>query len=100
MTNEQMQIANEIVSFMDQRGGPARSWYVGISANARDRLVVDHHVPENSDSWICCQARTTEDARQIEWHLLTQIHTQGGPGGGDGTTNQIYAYRMSSHTSP
>src|SRR5271157_6316710 len=99
MTDQQMQIVNKIVSFMGQRGGSMRSWYVGISADARDRLVVGHHVPENSDSWICCQARTAADARWIEWHLQTNIGTQGGPGGGDGTTNQVYAYRMSNDTS-
>ena len=97
MTNEQ--IENEIVSFMGQRGGSMRLWYVGISANAPDRLFAGHRVPENSDSWIWRQARTTADARQIEWDLL-KLGTQGGPGGGDGTINQIYAYRMSSHTRP
>ncbi len=93
-------IINNIKSYIDNVGGSYSEWYVGISKDARYRLFVEHSVDENSDNWIYRTAFNSEIARQVEKYFLDIIGTDGGTGGGDDSTNMVYAYKKNSHTNP
>lgn len=97
MSHTAQQIINDINTYMKQQGGKNSDWYVGIATDARQRLFVDHSVSETSDSWIYRQATSSEVARSVEKAYLDAGCT-GGPGGGDGGTDFVYAYRKTKTT--
>lgn len=95
--NTKQQIIVDITSYINQRAGSLRDWYVGIASDARKRLFNDHAVNEKSDLWIFRTAESSNVARDVEDYFLRR-GAQGGPGGGDGDTDMVYAYRINSHT--
>lgn len=81
-------------------GAGVKNWnevYAGIAADARDRLFNGHGVGEKTDVWIYEDAGTSQAARAIE-QLLLQKGAKGGPGGGDGDTRFVYAYKITART--
>jgi hypothetical protein len=92
------EIIREIKDHIDKCGGPYSSWYVGISSDAKKRLRDEHNV--TNEAYIYRTAASAEDARQIERYLIETLCTDGGPGGGDATTNMVYAYKKSPSTNP
>ena len=88
----------EIRSHIKKRGGRLDQWYVGIAANARDRLFSDHRVQEKGGAWIHRLAATDQEARQIEDYFVNTLGTRGGTGGGDAATRSVYAYKITPHT--
>jgi hypothetical protein len=72
-------------------------WYVGIAADARERLFTDHNVSEKGDSWIYRQAISEQAARDAEAELL-DLGCKGGTGGGDENTDFVYAYKITQKT--
>lgn len=99
MSYTAQQIIAEINAYMKQCGGSNRDWYVGIAANARERLFNDHRVTEKGGSWIYRQATSTDVARSVEKAYL-DAGCDGGPGGGDEDTDFVYAYLKTASTSP
>ncbi len=97
---EKQQIIGEILNHMKSSGGAISNWYVGISEDARERLFSDHNVSEKDGAWIIRTADGSNEAREIEAYFLTIVGTDGGPGGGDNTTNKVYAYRKTYSTNP
>ncbi len=91
---------NAIESYIQKCGGEYSTWYVGIAADARNRLFNDHGVREEGDCWIYNQVTSSEVAREVERHFVYARNTDGGPGGGDETTDMVYAYRKSAHSNP
>lgn len=98
MAQTKAEIIADIEKYVLSRGGVFSSWYVGITANARDRLFKDHSVLEHSDFWIYQSAASSSVAREIEKYFVFTKGTQGGPGGGDESSIFVYAYKTSSHT--
>lgn len=94
------QIKEDIKSYIDDHGGQYNRWYVGISDNARKRLFDDHNVDEDSDLWIYRTASSATVARRVEDYFVNELGTDGGTGGGDENSNQVYAYKKNSHTDP
>jgi len=88
---------NEIKAHIGQCGGDYRNWYTGIAADPRRRLFNDHNVDERNGSWIHRDAGTHTAARQTE-DALHLLGCKGGPGGGDGATRFVYAYRITPTT--
>jgi hypothetical protein len=89
---------NEIKAYIDSIGGLYSGWYVGISKDARYRLFVEHNVNENSDFWIFRTTFNSDIARQVEKYFISVLRAVGGTGGGDNSTNMVYAYKINSHT--
>lgn len=87
-----------IEAYVEEHGGLWSQWYVGIAADARDRLFSDHKVRERGDAWIYWPAATSRLAREIEAHLIAEHDVQGGTGGGGENTRYVYAYRIAAHT--
>lgn len=92
------EIVNDIVAHMQKGGGAYRDWYVGISKDARARL--SNHGVREGDWWIFCQATSSANARAVEKYFLESVGTDGGPGGGDDSADQVYAYKKARHTRP
>lgn len=97
MANSKDTITSEISSHVTRNGGSSSQWYFGIATDPKQRLFGDHAVKENGDTWIYIPCGTSEVARAIEKHFLAQ-GMQGGPGGGDGSSQYVYAYKITSHS--
>lgn len=93
------QIITDINGYMQLHGGSNPSWYVGIAADARDRLFKGHGVVEEGGVWIYRRALSTAVARQVEKAYL-DAGCDGGPGGGDELTVYVYAYRKTPSSRP
>lgn len=91
------QVYDELVAYMAKFTDPKRSWYAGIAATPRDRLFIDHSVPENGGYWAYRTCQTSDDARAVEEALL-KLGCKGGGGGGDHTTKSCYVYFITSDT--
>lgn len=92
------QIVNEIVSYIGKFPSTKYSdWYVGIASSPEDRLFIEHCVDKNG-YWIHAEAISHIEARTIEQHLIENLKTKGGPGGGDASTKFVYAYLITSTT--
>lgn len=81
-------------AFIDRNGGEYSGWYVGISADARERLE-DHNVKKG---YHFNTASTEEVAREVEKHFL-DLGCDGGPGGGK-NPKQVYVYKITADTDP
>lgn len=100
MAKPKQEIVQDIEQHMSNNGGRGSQWYVGIATNARDRLFQDHNVREKGDAWIFRQAQSSQAAREVEKALVERHGTDGGAGGGDSSTDKVYAYKKDSHTKP
>jgi hypothetical protein len=100
MVKPQWSIIHEIDAYIEGAGGEHEEWYVGVASDAEDRLFDDHNVKEKGDQWIFRQCMSSADARDIESHFVIEMGTDGGTGGGDESTDMVYAYRKAAHTEP
>jgi hypothetical protein len=91
-------IIKEMLSYMRANGGPDKSWYVGISQDARKRLFTDHNVSKDQGIWIDLTADTASIAREVEDFFINQVKTDGGAGSGDIAANKVYAYKKTPST--
>ena len=91
-------IVGDLEDYVAACGGKWEQWYVGIAADAQDRLFSDHNVSRKDDAWIYRTASTSTIARAVERYLLDTHGGKGGPGGGDDDTCMIYAYRITAYT--
>ena len=89
------QIIEAINEYMQAYDGGR--WYVGITANPRNRLFNDHGVDEHNGAWIFRQASSAAAAREVEMAYVEAGHA-GGPGGGDDTAVFVYAYLITNET--
>jgi hypothetical protein len=78
-----------------------KDWYVGIAADARERLFTGHGVAEKGGAggWIYRKADSHTIARAVE-KAYHAAGCDGGPGGGDENTDKVYAYLKTSATNP
>jgi hypothetical protein len=100
MAKSKQEIIADIKAHISKGGGAYRSWYVGVSKDARDRLFNDHSVKENGDWWIIRSASSDKVAREVEDYFINTLGTDGGTGGGDETANEVYGYKKATHTNP
>ncbi len=100
MTISKQQIINDINNHIRKEGGGYRDWYVGISRDARGRLFNNHNVSEDNGWWIYRTADSSSAAREIESYFVNTLGMDGGTGGGDYYSNQVYAYKKTSFTNP
>ena len=100
MVKSKQEIIDDIKSHIQKRGGENSDWYVGISKDARDRLFSDHSVKEKKDIWIYRKASSSQTAREIEDYFVNTVGTDGGTGGGDNSSDTVYAYKKARHTNP
>lgn len=92
-------ILNEIVAHINKQGGPASSWYAGITSDIDQRLFNAHRVPRQDHWFVYREGFTTEDVRAVEAALI-KFGCDGGRGGGDDSATLVYAYLKTSVTDP
>ena len=97
MAKDKASIIADIGSYVARNGNTYSQWYVGIASDARQRLFNDHAVKEKGDAWIYIPSETSGAARAIEKYFLSHGMT-GGSGGGDDSSDYVYAYRITSHS--
>jgi len=100
MADSREKIIRDIRNYIRRHGGGPKGWYVGISSDPRTRLSSGHGVREKGDAWIYRTANSSQVAREIEGYFVTVFGTDGGLGGGDLSTNKVYAYKKARHTDP
>ena len=97
MATDRTTVISDIKQHVANCGGAYSQWYVGIAADAKQRLFTDHAVRQKGDAWIYRQCTSSDAARAVEKHFLGQ-GMQGGGGGGDDNTDYAYAYKIGTHT--
>jgi hypothetical protein len=100
MVKSKRSVIHEIDAYLEGAGGEYGEWYVGIASDAEDRLFGQHNVKEKGDQWIFRHCMSSADACDIESHFVIEMGTDGGTGGGNETTDMVYAYRKNEHTEP
>lgn len=98
MATSEEQLRTDILLYINGYSIAYSQWYVGIAADARDRLFRGHAVDEKNGVWIYGTATSSDVARRVERYFLDVVGTGGGPGGGDDKTNMVYAYRITNTT--
>jgi len=97
--SEEEIIRQQIKSYIDRKNGRYKSWYVGVSGDARRRLFYGHNV-DKKDWWIFRITSSSSVARRIESYFFDTVGTDGAPGGGTEEVNAVYAYKKRAHTDP
>lgn len=97
MASDKQTIISDIQSYVARNGSGYSQWYVGIAADAKQRLFNDHAVSEKGGAWIYSLCTTSSVAREIEDYFI-RLGMRGGSGGGDNTTRYVYAYRITPAT--
>ena len=92
-------LIHEIKKYIENNGGMASGygWYVGVTADPRRRLFLDHKVSETNGAWIYGELSSDREARYVEEHLHYE-GCRGGSGGGGADARYVYAYRINLHT--
>ncbi len=97
MAKSKQEIIDDITKHFN--GKKYSECYVGIATDARKRLFSDHNVSEENGHWIFQSASSHTVAREIERHFLV-AGMDGGEGGGDESSDKVYAYKKTSTTKP
>ena len=100
MAKEKQEIIDEITTHIQRCGVNYSAWYVGISKDAKDRLFNGHNIREKKDAWIFRTAISSQIARDSEEYFVNTLGTDGDTGGGDNTSDMVYAYKKAAHTNP
>ena len=95
MAKTKQEIISDIKNYI---GNNFSNWYIGIAADPRRRLFIDHNVDKENGRWIFREALSSNEARDIEIYLIDNFRTKGDSGGGDNTTRVVYAYLITSTT--
>ncbi len=80
-------------------GGDYSEWYVGVTANPKERLFTQHRLRSTGDAWIARRALDDLQAAEVQEYFKSVRKTQGGS---KGTLQDIfvYAYKRKAHTRP
>ena len=100
MAKSEKDIRSDIKAHIDKEGGEPSSWYVGIAADAEDRLFNDHRVKREGAWRIHRTCASAAEARNVERYFIDKVGTDGGPGGGDENSKMVYAYKKGANTDP
>lgn len=98
MAKSKETVKQEIKEHIKSRGGAYSDWYVGIAADAGQRLFSDHNVHKENGCWIYPECESSAAAREVEEYFINILRTDGGTGGGDRSTKSVYAYKKTSST--
>ena len=52
MADDKQKIILDIKSYVAKNGGAYSQWYIGVTADPKQRLFNDHAVKETGDAWI------------------------------------------------
>lgn len=100
MAQRKETIIQEIMDHMNNccpNNTPYKKLYIGIAADATDRLFKGHSVDREKDVWIYRTASSGNVAREIEKYFL-DLGFDGGPGGGDEDSKMVYCFLQNAHT--
>ena len=78
-------------------GDQFTNWYVGITSDIQQRLFGYHSVHRTNHRWIHGTAMNSDHARSAETALLA-LGFDGGDGGGDVGSLNVYAFRKDAGT--
>jgi len=99
MAKTKEEIVSDIKSYIKKFGGGYSDWYVGIAFRSETELFKDHNVDESGGSgWIIAGVRIRYCRVRLKSISSTLLGTKGGKGGGDDTTDKVYAYKITSST--
>jgi hypothetical protein len=92
-------IYKEMKEYIEKDQDGFSHWFVGITADHKRSLFVEHRVYENDDSYIFRECPNNRAAENVKASLL-KLGCQGAWGGWINTPTIVYAYRRSYHTNP
>jgi hypothetical protein len=93
------QVYDEIKKFIAAKGEPYSRWYVGVTADVFQSLLVGHGVSQKQGSWIYKQCVSNQSAKNVTMTLM-KLGCDGKSGGWDESPDIVYAYLKSPGTTP
>ena len=99
MVFTESQIKTKFTNYINNNGGSANTWYVGITNYIDRRLFTEHGVANDNGLWIYEPTSDDSVARSIEKHF-TDAGLDGAGGGGDDDSTYVYAYKKTTSTIP
>ncbi len=95
------QIKYELLAYIKEFGGDFSDYYVGVTADPKKALFIDHKVDKEHDPWLYKQALTFQAARTVQNYFLDRLGADGKLRlQGNDDTDCIYVYKKSEHTKP
>lgn len=93
------EIIADLEAHVGKFGGDYSEWYVGVTANPKERLFTQHRLRSSGDAWIARRAMDDLQAAEVQEYFKSVRKTQGGV---KGTLQDVfvYAYKRKSHTRP
>ncbi len=85
-----------IEAFVKEHRGNYEDYYIGIT-NSKDTRLGQHRVDQQNDIWMCEEAQTDQEARNIE-NFFIEKGMDGGPGGGNEDSVFVYVYKKTALT--
>ena len=90
--------ALDLITFMSGQDAPNYAFYAGITSDPMQRLFDEHQLPLTQPHKIV-RCENHQEARELE-KQLHKSGCDGGPGGGDESSEYVYVYLMSPQTCP
>lgn len=98
MIKAKVEIIAEMSRYLKNRG-ILSYWYTGVASDPRQRLFLDHNVPQSGgNGWIYRECENAAIAREVVDHLIKNLGTDGEYGDGDDSARYVYAYRKTART--
>ena len=92
-------IIGDIKSFMSRHDEDYSHWYIGVTDDPITSLLEDHKVDINVDLWLCSEAFTDQEARNVEERFVKEWGMDGDCAESD-SGRFVYAYLKSANTEP
>ena len=93
------EIAFDLRGFIEEHARAPHQWYVGLAADAEEKLFKHHKVKRHRDSWIYRMADSPEVARTIQENFL-KLGCDGEPRPDEPKASVVYVYLKSRETTP
>ena len=90
--------ARDLIIFMSEQDAPNYAFYAGITSDPMQRLFDEHQLPLTQPHKVV-RCENHQEARELE-KQLHKSGCDGGPGGGDESSEYVYVYLMSPQTRP
>jgi hypothetical protein len=90
----------DMKSFINARGRKYKEWYVGACTDPRTTLFKTHKVRKNSDAWIYLVADSAIVAKEVVFHFIEVLGTQGNAEDLHPASHVVYMYKPTKTTSP
>lgn len=96
-------VISELLYYVRSNDRDMKNWYVGLSNDPLETIIVEHGLDEEKDQWVYRQCLTHEDAQKVLSHFVITLGCTTNSQIGKGIKDQakfVYLYKKQKHTNP